>query len=411
MKLLRSTLIAPLALAALAAACSDKSTSPGGNGSVVVKLTDAPFAGDSVSRVDIFVVRVDGRVAAADSAAADSLTGDDEAASGGWTVLATPNQTYDLLAFQDGATTTLGETSIAANTYNGLRLVIDPSKSSVTLKNGTVLTGSSDPGVKFPSGDRSGLKVLLQDPLTIVGGRTTTLIVDFDVDNSFVMRGNSIEQNGLLFKPVIRGTVIDAATVDANVRLANATSDTLDFLQNGTALSGSTSLTFGTSSACSLVPVANPLLSVVKTGTSTALAGFPTTTLVAGNSYTYLAYPTGTGTAFAALDMSAFTPTSGSGGLQVYNATGLTTGLDIFVTAPGADLGTATISNVANGTTSTFVSVPAGSQQIRITSTGGTTVLLDAGSMNFTAGQNATLVIAPPAAGSTTPRAFLVTGC
>ena len=27
----------------------------------------------------------------------------------------------------------------------------------------------------------------------------------FDVSKSFVVRGNSIEQNGLLFKPVIRG--------------------------------------------------------------------------------------------------------------------------------------------------------------------------------------------------------------
>jgi len=33
------------------------------------------------------------------------------------------------------------------------------------------------------------------------------MVVDFDVANSFVMRGNSLAQNGLLFKPVIRATV------------------------------------------------------------------------------------------------------------------------------------------------------------------------------------------------------------
>jgi hypothetical protein len=38
-------------------------------------------------------------------------------------------------------------------------------------------------------------------------------------------------------------------------------------------------------------------------------------------------------------------------------------------------------------------------------------VLLDLGSQTLSAGQNATLVIAPPAAGSTTLRAFLVPGC
>jgi len=40
-----------------------------------------------------------------------------------------------------------------------------------------------------------------------------------------------------------------------------------------------------------------------------------------------------------------------------------------------------------------------------------TPIVLDLGAQSFTAGQNATLVIAPPAAGSTTLRAFLVPAC
>jgi hypothetical protein len=40
-----------------------------------------------------------------------------------------------------------------------------------------------------------------------------------------------------------------------------------------------------------------------------------------------------------------------------------------------------------------------------------TTVLLDLGAQTLVAGQNATLVIAPPAIGSTTLRAFLVPAC
>jgi hypothetical protein len=39
------------------------------------------------------------------------------------------------------------------------------------------------------------------------------------------------------------------------------------------------------------------------------------------------------------------------------------------------------------------------------------TVLLDAGAQTLTAGTNYTLVVAPPASGSTTLRAFLVPGC
>ena len=82
------------------------------------------------------------------------------------------------------------------------------------------------------------------------------------------------------------------------------------------------------------------------------------------------------------------------------------------MTASVAPLTTATISNVLAAGNSAFVSVPAGSSQIRLTATGLTTpIVLDVGLQAFTAGQKATLVIAPPAAGSTTPRAFLVIGC
>ena len=45
----------------------------------------------------------------------------------------------------------------------------------------------------------------LDQPITVTSGSTTPLLVDFDVAQSFVLRGNSLAQNGLLFKPVIRG--------------------------------------------------------------------------------------------------------------------------------------------------------------------------------------------------------------
>jgi hypothetical protein len=65
-----------------------------------------------------------------------------------------------------------------------------------------------------------------------------------------------------------------------------------------------------------------------------------------------------------------------------------------------------------SGSATAFVSVPSGSQQIRLTSTGLLTpLLLDVGSQTFVAGTNYTLIIAPPASGSTTLRAFLVAGC
>jgi hypothetical protein len=400
-----------LAMLALSLACSsDNSLSPGGsNGTVVVKLTDAPFLADSLKSVDIFVVRVDGRLTSADSAAAD--TDLDNAGTGGWQALASPNASYNVLSLQNGVSTTLGSTTIAAGTYNGFRFIIDPSRSSVTLKNGTVLSGTSSPSVTFPSASRSGIKIALAQPVTIVGGASTTLLVDFDVNSSFVMRGNTIDKNGLLFKPVVKATITDAATTNATVRLANATGTSLSLLQGGTALSGGSNLAFGANSSCASVSAATPLLSVVQAGSTTALAGF-SPTLQAGTSYTFVAYPTATGGGVQFVTLSnVYTPTSGQAGLRVFNATTGLAGFDVFVTASGAALGTPTVANVLATASSAFISVPAGTSQVRVATTGGTVALLDLGAQTFVAGQNATLVIAPPASGSTALRAFIVSGC
>ena len=57
---------------------------------------------------------------------------DDSASPGGWTTLATPNQSVNLLAYQAGAALPLGSKSIVAGSYLGFRLVIDGTRSSVT---------------------------------------------------------------------------------------------------------------------------------------------------------------------------------------------------------------------------------------------------------------------------------------
>jgi hypothetical protein len=198
--------IAVLGTVSAIAACSSDSTGPS-RGTIAVKLTDAPFPLDSLSSVNVFVVRVDARTAAADSAVAAQGAGNDSAHVNGWTTLATPNASVNLLAYQNGTTLGLGHANVATGSYQGFRLVIDPSKSNVTLKSGLVLTGSSTPNIAFPSGATAGLKIALAAPVVVTAGDTTTMVVDFNVGSSFVMRGNSLSQNGLLFKPVITATV------------------------------------------------------------------------------------------------------------------------------------------------------------------------------------------------------------
>jgi hypothetical protein len=108
---------------------------------------------------------------------------------------------------------------------------------------------------------------------------------------------------------------------------------------------------------------------------------------------------------------NTFTPTAGQAGFRVLNTTA--TPYDVFVTALNAVLAAPpTVANATQGTASAFVSVPAGSEQIRVLGLNTLTpVVLDVGSQTITAGTNYTLVIAPPAQGQTVIRAFLVPGC
>ena len=417
MRCLRSSIFATLALGAvlLPIACSDSgsTTTPltaDNAGTVAVRLTDAPFLGDSLKSVDIFVVRIDARQADADSATADHGLSADSSATGGWKTIASPNASFNLLSLQNGVSAALGQATLAAGTYNGFRLIIDPTKSSVTLKGGRVLSGSTSPSITFPSASRSGIKIVLAQPVAVVAGTTTNLLVDFNVNDSFVMRGNSIDKNGLLFKPVIKASITNTALTNATVRLINATGTPLNLLQNGTALSGGSNVAFGASSECSSVNATTPALTVTQTGSATALTGF-SPVLTAGQSFGLVAFPTSTGGVQFATLSNTFTPMTGQAGLRVFNATAGTTGFDVFVTAPSAVLGTATVANALSGVASAFVSVPAGSSQIRVTSTGSTTVLIDLGAQTLTAGQKLTLIIAPAAPGSTAPRAFIVAGC
>ncbi|AHG89207.1 protein of unknown function DUF4382 [Gemmatirosa kalamazoonensis] len=209
---LATTVVATVAVVSTSCADDALTTSALGasSGRVVVQLTDAPFPVDSLKSADLFIVRIDGKQADADSADADSHTDDvkDEGSDdhGGWKTLAEPNAKIDLLALRDGKAATLGEKALTAGTWRSFRLILDAKQSSVTLKDGTVLTSTSNPGIKFPSADRSGIKIQLNRPLTVGKDSTQTLLVDFDLGSSFQMKGPNMK-NGLTLKPEIRGTV------------------------------------------------------------------------------------------------------------------------------------------------------------------------------------------------------------
>lgn len=200
---------------------------------------------------------------------------------------------------------------------------------------------------------------------------------------------------------------------NARVRIANATATSFDVASNGVVVAGNAAIGFGLASNCTPTNALTPGLAVRIAGTSTTVPGLATS-YQSGVSYTVVAYPNAVGTTQFATVADLFTPLSGQSGLRVFNAGATGTSYDVYVTDPGAPLAAAasTFNNVTAGAFTTFANVTAGTQQqMRVTDAGTKTLLLDIGSTVLIAGQSATLVIAPPAAGSTTLRSFFVTSC
>jgi hypothetical protein len=223
--MLRKILCAALAATAVVG-CADSD----GSGKLTVQMTDAPFPFSEVSAVNVFVVRIDARATDATTAEAEN-----SASTAGWTTIATPNRVINLMSLQGGVTTNLGTTELSTGTYNGFRLVIDPAQSGVTLKTGAAVN------TIFPSAAQSGIKINLSAPIEVTED-STVMILDFDIGKSFVMRGNSITQNGLAFKPVIRAVASEATgglsgSVHADTPTGTAMADvTVEVLKDGTAL-------------------------------------------------------------------------------------------------------------------------------------------------------------------------------
>ena len=213
------------------AACDDANGPTITNsGQVNVLLTDAPFPFSQVKSVDVFVTRIDAKLVDTDSAeAADT---DDMS---GWKTLVSPNKSINLLTLTNGQTSNLGGAALPVGTYKSFRMNIDTDQSSITLND------NSKPNIKWPGSGKNGIKIILDKPFEVTNG-TTNLLVDFDVGRSFVMRGNSISQNGLLFKPVIHATTQqNTGTITGSVRADNASGAgiagaTVEVLKAGTPL-------------------------------------------------------------------------------------------------------------------------------------------------------------------------------
>jgi hypothetical protein len=175
------TLLSIISLAFLNCGNDDSSSPSQGNSRITVKLMDAPGDYDHV-----FIDVVDVMVKVNDAS-------NDE---GGWQSLNAVNTgIYDLLELTGGVNILLvDEFEVLSGTLNQIRLILGDD-------NSVVIDGQTYP-LNTPSAQQSGLKIQVNE--TLLPNIAYTFLLDFDVDESIVIAGNSGNIN---LKPVIRASV------------------------------------------------------------------------------------------------------------------------------------------------------------------------------------------------------------
>jgi len=157
------------AAALLGSGCyQDDTSGPGTHKPLArVLLTDAPFPYDSITSVNLYVVRIEA------NAQLDTVGGD-------WVVVAEPRHTFDLLQLQQGTTAFLGEGEIPAGEYHAIRMTIDTSLSSVQGPSGPIPVNWNN----YSGSNEMPLYAGVDYPMN-VSSDGAEIVIDFDVARSF----------------------------------------------------------------------------------------------------------------------------------------------------------------------------------------------------------------------------------
>jgi len=159
-----------------------------GPGRLVIKVTDAPFPISFIESATVRIIKVEIRKVC------DSISDGNP-----FLVVLEDTVTVDLLELRNGMTADLAEIEVPQGNYDLVRLYVD--HACLKIKEGDSYN------VKVPSGDQSGIKIFIKPSLSVRGGLTSELLLDFDLSRSFVMKGNLNKPSGIKgfnFKPVIR---------------------------------------------------------------------------------------------------------------------------------------------------------------------------------------------------------------
>ena len=191
-------------------------------GTLKISITDAPFPIDFIDSANVTITKLEARVKG-DSSGSEFITLYEEI------------QSFNLLELRNGVTANMAELEVPVGDIDLIRIYVE--EASLTLTNGDSYS------VKVPSGAQTGIKIFIDPAIRVNGGLTSEVLLDFNVDKSFVLKGNIDTPAGIKgfnFKPVIRavnnttagmveGIVMDADSViiaDASVWIAKDTTIT-----------------------------------------------------------------------------------------------------------------------------------------------------------------------------------------
>ena len=194
----------------------------------------------------------------------------------------------------------------------------------------------------------------------------------------------------------------------ARVRIVHDSPDApnVDVVVNGSTVA--TNVAYKAASPYLALPAKGTEIKVRPTGTTTDVID-ANITLAKKTDYTVLATNLVASIEPLVLTDDNTAPASGKVKVRLVHGAPSAPPVDIYVTAPGADITavTPTLTNVPFKTASAYLSVDAGSYEIRVTPTGTKTVVIDSGTVTLTAGQIRT-VIATDSVGGGAPFSAIV---
>jgi hypothetical protein len=203
-----------LILMSFTIACDNDNENNASTGRLSLQLTDAPFPTDLIAEANVTINKIEIRKS-------------DDSEGYPFIVLTEEEMSFNLLDLTNEVTASLVDTEVPVGSYDLIRMYV--SDASVVLSDESVYD------IKVPSGAQTGIKIFLDPEIEVAGGLSAELLLDIDVSQSFILKGNYKSPAGIKgfnFKPVIK-----ASNMSTSGRLIGTVTDNLEAVVDGAMVS------------------------------------------------------------------------------------------------------------------------------------------------------------------------------